>query len=150
MRNRLFDTSEYFGYSLERRIESMGRSITDMCLHLLGGTQRLLMKNRHQYPTIVVLACSNDLSGAYAICAARILATKNVRIYLYLPPEHRIEQSSIENELKLFRTSQSTLTDQVDGSIEMNKRFSVTFVRCRSRSFAGRSCAQRSRWFLQM
>ena len=93
----------------------MGHSITDMCLHLLGGTQRLLMKNRHQYPIIVVLSCSNDLSGAYSICAARILATKNIRIHLYLPPNQIINENLIENELKLFRTTQSILTDQVNG-----------------------------------
>lgn len=93
----------------------MGRCTSDMCLHLLGGTQRLLVKNRHQHPTIVVLATTNDLSGVYAICAARILATKNIRIYLYLSPNSKRENLLFENEFKLIRTTQSIVTNQVNG-----------------------------------
>jgi len=114
LRNRLFSSAEYYGYSLERRIESMGRCTSDMCLHLLGGTQRLLVKNRHQHPTIVVLACTTEVQGAYAISAGRILASKNIRIYLYLPPtSNPIQQNFIENELKLFRTTQGIITHNV-------------------------------------
>ncbi|CAF4068552.1 unnamed protein product [Rotaria sordida] len=114
LRNRLYSSSEYYGYSLERRIESMGRSTTDMCLHLLGGTQRLLVKNRHQHPTIVVLACLTEVQGAYAICAGRILASRNIRIYLYIPPNsNSIQHHFIENELKLFRTTQGIITTNV-------------------------------------
>jgi hypothetical protein len=99
----------------------MGRCTSDMSLHLLGGTQRLLVKNRHQHPTIVVLACSTEVQGAYAICAGRILASKNIRIYLYLPPNSiSIQQNFIENELKLFRTTQGILTHNVSG--KRNKR----------------------------
>jgi hypothetical protein len=115
LRNRLFASADFFGYSFERRVESMGRCASDMCLHLLGGTQRLLVKNRHQHPTIVVLACANEVSGAYAICAARILATKNIRIHLYLPPGTAPGNALIDNELKLFRTTQSNITEQVTG-----------------------------------
>jgi hypothetical protein len=116
LRNRLFLSSEYYGYSLERRIESMGRCTSDMCLHLLGGTQRLLVKNRHQHPTIVVLACLTEIQGAYAISAGRILASKNIRIYLYLPPNsNSIQENFIENELKLFRTTQGIITQNVSG-----------------------------------
>lgn len=122
LRNRLFASAEHYGYSVERRIESMGRCTSEMCLHLLGGSQRLLVKNRHQHPIIVVLACSTEISGAYAICAARILATKNMRIVLYLPPNSSRENSFVENELKLFRTTQSTITDQVNG--QRTKTFS--------------------------
>jgi enhancer of mRNA-decapping protein 3 len=114
LRNRLFSSAEYYGYSLERRIESMGRCTSDMCLHLLGGTQRLLVKNRHQHPTIVVLACSTEVQGAYAICAGRILASKNIRIYLYFPSNSNTNQENfIENELKLFRTTQGIITNNV-------------------------------------
>jgi hypothetical protein len=116
LRNRLFLSSEYYGYSLDRRIESMGRCTSDMCLHLLGGTQRLLVKNRHQHPTIVVLACLTEIQGAYAISAGRILASKNIRIYLYLPPNsNSIQENFIENELKLFRTTQGIITQNVSG-----------------------------------
>ncbi len=117
LRNRLFSSAEYYGYSLERRIESMGRCTSDMCLHLLGGTQRLLVKNRHQHPTIVVLACSTEVQGAYAICAGRILASKNIRIYLYFPSNSNTNQENfIENELKLFRTTQGIITNNVSGT----------------------------------
>ena len=115
LRNELFFSSESVGYSLERRIESMGRCTSDMCLHLLGGTQRLLVKNRHQHPTIVVLATTNDYSGVYAISAARILATKNIRIHLYLSPNSTRENSLFENEFKLLRTTQAIVTNQVNG-----------------------------------
>ena len=118
LRNRLFSSAEYHGYSLERRIESMGRCTSDMCLHLLGGTQRLLVKNRHQHPTIVVLACLTEVQGAYAISAGRILASRNIRIYLYLPPNTTsIQHSFIENELKLFRTTQGIITNDVSGKM---------------------------------
>ncbi len=100
----------------------MGRCTSDMSLHLLGGTQRLLVKNRHQHPTIVVLACSTEVQGCYAICAARILASKNIRIYLYLPPNsNSIQDRFIENELKLFRTTQGILTNNVFGKIYFKK-----------------------------
>jgi hypothetical protein len=98
----------------------MGRCTSDMCLHLLGGTQRLLVKNRHQHPTIVVLACSTEIQGAYAISAGRILASKNIQIYLYLPPNSTsIRDNYIENELQLFRTTQGIITHNVSGK----KRF---------------------------
>jgi hypothetical protein len=104
------------GYSLERRVEAMGRCTSDMCLHLLGGTQRLLVKNRHQHPTIVVLACSTEIQGAYAISAARILASRNIRIYLYLPLiSSNIQHQFIQNELKLFGTTEGILTHHVSG-----------------------------------
>jgi hypothetical protein len=94
----------------------MGRCTSDMCLHLLGGTQRLLVKNRHQHPTIVVLACSTEIQGAYAISAGRILASKNIQIYLYLPPNSTsIRDNYIENELQLFRTTQGIITHNVSG-----------------------------------
>ncbi|CAF1006783.1 unnamed protein product [Rotaria sordida] len=115
LRNRLFSSAEYHGYLLERRIESMGRCTSDMCLHLLGDTQRLLVKNRHQHPTIVVLACLTEVQGAYAICAGRILASRNIRIYLYIPPNSTpIQYHFIENELKLFRTTQDLPRSPVD------------------------------------
>ncbi|CAF0952484.1 unnamed protein product [Adineta steineri] len=114
LRDRLFNSAEYYGYSLERRVESMGRCTSDMCLHLLGGTQRLLVKNRHQHPTIVVLACLTEIQGAYAISAGRILASKNIQIYLYVPPNlTTIRSNIIENELKLFRTTQGIITNNV-------------------------------------
>lgn len=95
----------------------MGRCTSDMCLHLLGGTQRLLVKNRHQHPTIIVLACSTEVQGAYAISAGRILASKNIRIYLYLSPNtNSIKHNYIENELKLFATTQGILTNNVSGN----------------------------------
>lgn len=118
LRQKLFHSAEYYGYSKERTIESMARCTSDMCLHLLGGTQRLLVKNRRQHPTIVVLACRTEIQGAYAICAARILASKNIQVYLYLPPinqNNSIQPNFIENELKLFQTTQAILTTNVSG-----------------------------------
>jgi hypothetical protein len=106
----------------------MGRCTSDMCLHLLGGTQRLLVKNRHQHPTIVVLACSTEVQGGYAICAARILSSRNIRIYLYLPPNsNSIQDHFIENELKLFRTTQGILTNNVSGKTKFKKKKKKNF-----------------------
>jgi hypothetical protein len=70
------------GYSLERRVEAMGRCTSDMCLHLLGGTQRLLVKNRHQHPTIVVLACSTEVQGASSQLLVHSLRTTSVVLFL--------------------------------------------------------------------
>jgi hypothetical protein len=129
LRNRLFSSSELHGYSLERRVEAMGRCTSDMCLHLLGETQRLLVKNRHQHPTIVVLACSTEVQGAYAISAGRILASKNIRIYLYLSPNSNSNQLNyIENELKLFRTTQAILTNNVAGKENNFIRIKIIYL----------------------
>jgi hypothetical protein len=118
LRDRLFQSAEHYGYSKERRIESMGRCTTDMCLHLLGGTQRLLVKNRHQHPTIVVLACLTEIQGAYAISAGRMLASRNIRVYLYIPPNSTgIRNNLVENELQLFRTTQGIVTSTVSGNV---------------------------------
>ena len=117
-RTRLYHISEQYGFTLDQRIESMGHCINDMCLHLLGGTQRLSVKNRHQYPIIVVLACQNEIQGAYAIAAARILATKNIRIYLYLPANsNSLQQHFIENQLKLFRSTDGIITHHFQGNL---------------------------------
>lgn len=98
----------------------MGNCISDMSLHLLGGTQRLLVKNRHQYPVILVLACLNDIQGAYAMAAARILANKNIRIYLYFPPNsNSFHQNFIENQLKLFRSTEGILIENIQGLISI-------------------------------
>lgn len=113
-RHRLYHISEQYGFTLDQRIETMGHCINDMSLHLLGGTQRLSVKNRNQYPIIVVLACWNDIQGAYAIAAARILATKNIRIYLYLPlNSNTIQMNFIETQLKLFRSTDGIITHHI-------------------------------------
>ena len=49
-----------------------------MSLHLLDGTQRLLIENPHQHSKIVILACSTEVQYLYAICVEGILTQKNI------------------------------------------------------------------------
>ncbi|CAF0821719.1 unnamed protein product [Didymodactylos carnosus] len=112
LRQLLFSTAEQFGYTLERQIEAMGRCCADMCLHLLGGSHRLSLKNSHQRPIVVVLAYF-EVQGAYAICCARLLATRNAQVYLYMPDGIK-QTSSAYKELQLFKTTQGILTNNVN------------------------------------
>lgn len=40
LRNKLFDIAEACGFSMERRLEMIGRSSSEMVLQLLGGSSR--------------------------------------------------------------------------------------------------------------
>ncbi|CAF0877047.1 unnamed protein product, partial [Didymodactylos carnosus] len=112
LRQLLFSTAEQFGYTLERQIEAMGSCCMEMCLHLLGGSHRMSLNNSHQRPVVVVLAYF-EVQGAYAICCARLLATRNVQVYLYMPDG--LQQTSLAyKELQLFKTTQGILTNNVN------------------------------------
>ena len=40
LRNRLFAAGEQYGFSVERRLEMIGRSSSEMVLQLIGGSSR--------------------------------------------------------------------------------------------------------------
>jgi hypothetical protein len=96
LRKRLFEQSYINGYSKERQIESMGRCCAEMCLQLVGGPLRFSPKNNHQKPSVLILANSSEIQGAYVVCAARLLSTRNVRVYLYI---HNLMSSILSNNL---------------------------------------------------
>ena len=91
----------------------MGRCCTEMALQLVGGPLRFSPKNNHQKPSILVLANSAHIQGVYAICTARLLSIRNVKIYLFvysskvdqIMSDEEDSQAYFKNELSLFRST---------------------------------------------
>lgn len=100
LRSRLFSTAEEFGFSKSRRLETVGRSTTEMILQLVGGSHRLNPKNDHQLPTIVAL-CGPHIQGAQGITCARLLANHNVKTFVYVPNFVKMDHY-VEEELLLY------------------------------------------------
>jgi enhancer of mRNA-decapping protein 3 len=124
LRKRLFDQSYKHGFSKERQIECMGRCCAEMALQLVGGPLRFSPKNNHQKPSILVLANSQDLQGAYALCSARLLSNRSCKIYLYITKSMNNEiNEHFETELKLFRSidlPSNTYLNSVDDIKNLN------------------------------
>lgn len=104
LREQLIEQSYKFGFNKQRQIECMGRCCTEMCLQLLGGCIRFLPKNSHQKPSILILANSNSIQGIYALCAARLLSIRTVKIYL-LVFKCNEEDDDFKNELNFFKSN---------------------------------------------
>lgn len=100
LRNHLFTAAEQCGFSVDRRLEMIGRSSSEMVLQLIGGSSRLNPQNGHQLPTIVVL-CGPHIQGAQGLNCARHLVNHGVKTIVFLPNFIRMVQS-VEQELKLF------------------------------------------------
>ncbi|XP_053405108.1 enhancer of mRNA-decapping protein 3-like [Mercenaria mercenaria] len=100
LRNKLFDIAEACGFSMERRLEMIGRSSSEMVLQLLGGSSRLNPQNGHQLPTVLVL-CGPHIQGAQGLNCARHLVNHGVRTVVFLPNFLRMVQC-VEQELKMY------------------------------------------------
>lgn len=100
LKNRLFTAAEQCGFSVDRRLEMIGRSSSEMVLQLIGGSSRLNPQNGHQLPTIVVL-CGPHIQGAQGLNCARHLVNHGVKTIVFLPNFIRMVQC-VEQELKLF------------------------------------------------
>lgn len=98
--DKLFDTAEVYGYSLDRRLEMVGRSSSEMVLQLLGGSSRLNPQNGHQLPTVLVL-CGPHVQGAQGLACARHLLNHGVRTFVFLPNFLRMIPC-VELELRLY------------------------------------------------
>ncbi|WAR00959.1 EDC3-like protein [Mya arenaria] len=103
LRNKLFDIADAYGFSVERRLEMIGRSSSEMVLQLLGGSNRLNPQNGHQLPTVLVL-CGPHVQGAQGLNCARHLVNHGVRTIVFLPNFLRMIQA-VELELRLYETS---------------------------------------------
>ncbi|KAL3866142.1 hypothetical protein ACJMK2_043471 [Sinanodonta woodiana] len=121
MRCRLFAASEKHGFSVERRIEMVGRSASEMVLQLLGGSHRLNPQNGHQLPTVVVLCCPH-IQGAQGLNCARQIANHNVKTIVVIPHLGSMEKI-VEDELKLYklcdRKTVTSAKDAITGAVDM-------------------------------
>ncbi len=59
----------------------MGRACADMAVQLVGGPLRFAAKNGHQRPHLLVLVGAGTWRGAYALCAARLLASRACKVH---------------------------------------------------------------------
>jgi hypothetical protein len=105
LRDKLFEQSYKLGLTKERQIECMGRCCTEMALQLVGGPIRFSPKNNHQKPSILVLVTNESLQSSYALCTARLLSIRSVRVYLFIH-ENFVNNNQInqlfQNELNLL------------------------------------------------
>ncbi|KAK5873532.1 hypothetical protein PBY51_018567 [Eleginops maclovinus] len=105
LHKRLLAAAERWGLSVERRLESIGVSASQMALTLLGGPNRLTPKNVHQRPTVVVL-CGPHMQGAQGISCARHLANHQVELILFLPNCLKM-QECVSSEVQLYNQTSS-------------------------------------------
>lgn len=100
LREKLLAQALNLGFSPSRLIESMGRSVAEMAIQLVGGPIRFLPKNAHQPPSLLILANGLSIQGAYAISAARLLLLRQCKVYLFVTNTNE----NTENELTLFES----------------------------------------------
>lgn len=142
LRRDLFLEAYKKGFSQERQIECLGRCCAEMALQLLGGPIRFSAKNNHQKPSILVLANSHDLQGSYALCTARLLSIRGVKVYLFVYDKSNKMFSNVnsslndsnnykifQNELKLFLSNDdSSLIKQVNNVDEIKNLSSIDLI----------------------
>ncbi|ESP03622.1 hypothetical protein LOTGIDRAFT_180090 [Lottia gigantea] len=121
LRNTILSLAVKYGITIDRQIEMVGRSASEMVLQLLGGCHRLSPQNGHQLPVVVIL-CGPHLQGAKGINCARQLANHNVKTLLYVPNFVRMPEE-IEKELKLYELCDGKRTscakDLPQGPVDM-------------------------------
>ncbi|XP_050400286.1 enhancer of mRNA-decapping protein 3 [Patella vulgata] len=100
LRARLLNSAVSYGITLDRQVEMVGRSASEMVLQLLGGYHRLSPQNGHQLPIVVIL-CGPHIQGAEGINCARQLANHNVKTILYVPNNVKLP-AEVERELILY------------------------------------------------
>jgi enhancer of mRNA-decapping protein 3 len=117
LRQMIFEQSYKQGFNKQRQIECMGRSCAEMALQLVGGPLRFSKKNNHQKPTVLVLANSQHVQGVYALCTARLLSIRNVKIYLFVynsKSEPSKKKQDDEEEIETFFKSELNLFCSTD------------------------------------
>ncbi len=131
LRKRLFEQSYKHGFNKDRQIECMGRCCAEMAIQLVGGPLRFSPKNNHQKPSILVLANSSDLQGAYALCTARLLSNRSCKIYLFVsktnPSKDEVNEY-FQTELNLFRSidlPSNTILSSVD---DLKNLYSIDLI----------------------
>lgn len=93
--------------TVERRLETCGRSAAEMVMNLLGGANRLNPANAHQTPFVVVLAGPHP-EGALAVNCARQLSCHGIKITLFVPKTVSAGYCSIlENEIRIYLSTGS-------------------------------------------
>lgn len=115
----------------------MGRCCAEMALQLVGGPLRFSPKNNHQKPSILVLANSQHIQGVYALCTARLLSTRNVKIYLFVynNAKTKIEQKDsceldayFKNELNLFLSTDAVNYKLLNSANELKNVNSIDLI----------------------
>lgn len=117
LRARLFEQSYKEGLSKSRQVECMGKCCCEMALQLLGGPIRFHPKNGHQKPRVLVMANAGEIQGAYVLCLARLLSSRNVFVFVYLHETEGSDSELVEAELRLLKLTDAKIIASVD---EMN------------------------------
>ncbi|KAJ8925493.1 hypothetical protein NQ315_009331 [Exocentrus adspersus] len=109
LRKKLWETAERVGLTWERRIELIGRAVTEISIQLLGGGHRLNPHNTHQWPTVVVL-CGPHKQGAAGINAARQLASHGIKTIVFTVS---MDAPVIKKELSLYMLTKNRVLNNV-------------------------------------
>lgn len=111
LRNHILLSAEKIGFSLERRIEVIGRAGTEMILHLIGGSHRINPQNAHQKPTVVVI-CGHHVQGTQGISCARQLSNHGVQVYLMTLAASHLDPH-FARELTLYEYTDGKITSKI-------------------------------------
>ena len=115
----------------------MGRCCAEMALQLVGGPLRFSPKNNHQKPSILVLANSQHIQGVYALCTARLLSTRNVKIFLFVYNNNKMKNEQkdnseldafFQNELNLFQSTDVANYKLLNSTDELKSLISVDLI----------------------
>lgn len=74
-------------------------------------------QNGHQLPSVMVL-CGPHLQGAYGVNCGRQLSNHNVKVQVFMPGHAQIP-AFMEDELKLFDSSDGKRTSSLQGIVNM-------------------------------
>lgn len=101
LRQRVQSLGEVNGFTWERQGDLLGRGATELAMHLLGGSRRLIPKNQHQWPTISIICDRpfNDKLSEVGIITGRQLASHGLKVIIYVKMTLITERPSKELEL---------------------------------------------------
>ncbi|KAI5709151.1 hypothetical protein M8J76_011352 [Diaphorina citri] len=111
LKKKILSYAEDVGLGFERQNETMARAATEMALQLIGGAHRLRRDNRHQWPTVVLLAGPHR-SGALSVGAARVLASHDINTLVFLT-EPEVFTAPLAHELASHRLSGHPVTSNI-------------------------------------
>mmetsp|Transcript_14367 Transcript_14367/g.42555 ORF Transcript_14367/g.42555 Transcript_14367/m.42555 type:complete len:278 (+) Transcript_14367:2-835(+) len=95
--------AETCGMTAAMRHEAGGSSACELLVHLLG-LQHNAPTRRRAPPVVVFLVGATDVAG-YTLCAARRLASRNVRVVVYMPPA---DDGTLAGPLRLLERAAPT------------------------------------------
>jgi enhancer of mRNA-decapping protein 3 len=110
LRREIEQKAEACGLNAERQRDAFARAVAEISLvNILGGPQRMVAKNEHQWPNVAII-CDEPLLGEQSelgLAVGRILASQGLKVSVFTRIDTHL---LVSKDLALFRATGSIIT----------------------------------------